>query len=120
MLGRIFIYFSPHLCYNIAKGDDFLLENIIFTLLIIFTIPLLSCTVFFIDYQIEEQKHRHKIELEKAKQGIFDEKQPKQSFFKKYGIHLIIVFVITIIVVLICYAFKVPSDITKYILELVK
>lgn len=97
-----------------------MLENIIFTLLAIFAIPLFFGAMFFIGYQMEEQEHRHKIELEKAKQGIFDEKQPKQSFFKKYGIHLIIVFVITIIVVLICYAFKVPSDITKYILELVR
>ncbi len=95
-------------------------ENIVYILLAIFATLLFFGTMFFIGYQIDEQEHRHKIELEKVKQGIFDETPPRQSFFKKYGMHLLIVLGITIIVVIICYAFRVPSGITKYILELVK
>lgn len=97
-----------------------MLENVVYFLLYVLALPLFFGSLFFIGYVIEEQEHRHKIELEKAKQGIFDEPIPKQSFLKKYGSRLIIILLISIIVILICYAFDVPSDLPKYILDIIK
>ena len=92
-------------------------EELISAMLAILFIPVLFGSFFFFGYIFTEQEHRHKIEIEKAKQGIFES---KTSFFKKYSIHILVVLIISIIIVFICYIFRVPTDLTKYILELVK
>lgn len=97
-----------------------MIENVVYILLAIFAIPLFFGAMFFIGYFIEEQEHRHKIELEKAKQGIFDPPAPKDSFFKKYGKHIIITLGVTFLIIIICYIFKIPSNLPKYILEVIK
>ena len=97
-----------------------LIEDIIFAFIVIFSFPAFIGSIAFICYKLSEQEHRHQIELEKAKQGIFESDTQKPSFFKKYGMHLLFVTIFTCIIVVICYIFKVPTDLTKYILELVK
>lgn len=92
---------------------------IVFILIILSVFALLSFCIFG-DYLEKEQKHRHQLELEKAKQGIFDQFTDKEPFYKKYCKHIILILIITIIVILICYFFNVPSELAKYILELIK
>lgn len=99
------------------KGREFMSEEMILSVLIIFFVPIFLGSLCFFGYILAEQEHRHKIEIEKAKQGIFE---PKTSFFKKYSIHILVVLIISIIIVFICYIFNIPTDLTKYILELVK
>ncbi len=90
-----------------------MLEKIINSLIAISAFPLFLGTIFFICYIAEEQNHRHKIELKKAEFGIFDEPVARNSFFKKYGTNIIIIFLISIIIVGICYIFKVIYETTK-------
>ncbi len=95
-------------------------QGLIVFILIAFFFFLLMGFFIFGDYVEKEQEHRHKIELEKAKQGIFDPPTPKDSFFKKYGKHIIITLGITFLIIIICYIFKIPSNLPKYILEVIK
>ncbi len=84
----------------------------LFVMGFVFGIMLLIALIGLIS---DEQEHRHKIELEKAKNGIFD--NSSNSFLKKH-IKLILV-VIVIIIILVCYFFNVPSNLLKYILEII-
>lgn len=97
-----------------------MLENVVYILLAIFAIPMFFGSIFFVGYIIEEQDHRHKIELEKAKQGIFDSPEVNEPFYKKYCKQILFSLIIAIIVIGICYLFKVPSELPKYILDIIK
>lgn len=96
-----------------------MIENIIYTLLAIFAIPMFIGCIYLFCHIEKEQEHRHAIELEKAKQGIFDIPTPKESFFKKYSKHILITLGITFLIIIICYFFNIPSNLTKYILEII-
>lgn len=96
-----------------------MIENFITMLTIVFPFALFIGGIAFFCYIENEQEHRHKLELEKAKQGIFDQPTDKEPFYKKYCKHIILILIITIIVILICYFFNVPSELAKYILELI-
>ena len=95
-------------------------ENIVDAFIFMSFLILFLGGIAYIAYNFEEQEHRHKIELEKVKQGIFDSLPPKESFFKKYGKHILIILSITFLIIFICYIFKIPSDLAKYILEIIK
>lgn len=96
-----------------------MLENIVTLLSLIFLIVFIFGGFAYFYYISLEQDHRHKIELEKAKQGIFDSPTVKEPFYKKYCKHIILILIITIIIILVCYFFNVPSALPKYILEII-
>lgn len=95
-------------------------DTIVLFLLFLLPIPILALVFSFIFYVIQEQEHKHKLELEQARQGIFDPSNSKQSFFKEYSKQIIVTLIITMLVVFICFIFNVPSDLAKYILELIQ
>mgnify|MGYP006988872536 CR=1 FL=1 len=92
------------------------MKDIISGILTIMTLPLIFGSFALIYYVINEQEHRHKIELEKAKQGVFDkhEQDNVKSRFEK----ILITVVILAIVLLAFYAFHIPSDFLKYVMQI--
>ena len=60
-----------------------MIENFITMLTIVFPFALFIGGIAFFCYIENEQEHRHKLELEKAKQGIFDQPTDKEPFYKK-------------------------------------
>ena len=99
------------------KGCEFMTTEIILSILTVLFIPILLGSICLFFYILTEQEHRHELEFEKARQGIFE---TKTSYFKKYSIHILVILIISIIIVFVCYIFNVPTGLTKYILELVK
>ena len=88
-----------------------------FVICVTFFIFLPAC-IWFMYYLSEEQKHRHQLELEKAKQGIYDSKNEDtvKSKFEK----ILIGVVIFAIVALAFYAFQIPSNFLEYVLSAIK
>ena len=97
-----------------------MLEGLIVFIFIVLSVFTFLGFCIFSDYIEKEQDHRHKIELEKAKQGIFDQSPSKEPFFKKYCKQIIFAIILVVIIIGICYVFKVPSDLPKYILDIIK
>lgn len=89
-------------------------------LLSIFAVLFLFGGFFLIIFIGIEQEHRHKIELEKAKQGIFEQSSNKEPFYKKYCKQIIFVIILSALIIGICYIFNVPSDLPKYIIDIIK
>ena len=93
------------------------MNDILKILFSILAFPIFFGALSLIGYILDEQEHRHKIELEKVKQGIFDtqlNKKDIQSHLEK----ILITVVIIAIVVLVFYAFDVPSNFVKYVLSI--
>ena len=94
-----------------------LLNDTISMFLTILAFPLFFGSLAFIGYVMDEQSHRHKLELEKAKQGIFD--KPNSSI-ESHLEKILISVVILAIVVIICYALNIPSNFLEYVLSVLK
>ena len=82
------------------------------------TVPLFFLIIAFIAYVADEQEHRHKLELEKAKQGIFD--SHNEETLKTKLEKVLICIVILAVVALAFYAFQIPSDFLEYVLSAIK
>lgn len=77
----------------------------------------LPASIWLMYYLSEEQKHRHQLKIEKAKQGIFDS-QSEETIKSKLE-KLLIGVVIFASVALVFYALKIPSDFLEYVLSLI-
>ena len=97
-----------------------MLESLVTFLFIFLTMAFFMGGIAFIGYIADEQEHRHKLEIEKAKQGIFDPPSKAEPFYKKFCKQIIFTLIFAIIVIFICYVFNVPSDLAEYILEIVR
>lgn len=100
--------------------SDYVIELFLNTILAL----SFSAIAFFGVYKLRELELNHEIELQKAKNGIFDVK-PKTKFsfksiFKEHLAGYIIGIISLIAIIILCFVLKVPSSIARYIIELVK
>lgn len=100
--------------------SDYVIELI----LTVFLIIVFLLTIPFAIYKLREQEFNHQIKLQKAKHGIFDDTPNKNFSFKallqEHLLGFIIALIITIVIVLICFIFDIPKEITRYLIEVIK
>lgn len=91
------------------------MKDIVFCIIFFIVLP---ASIWFMCYLSEEQKHRHQLELEKAKQGIYDSKN--EDTLRSKLEKILIYVVIFAIVALAFYAFQIPSSFLEYALSVIK
>lgn len=86
------------------------------------TIPLVLFIMYFFKYIEKKQDYQYKINSLKIKNNIIDNNKPTNifSFIKEHLKETIFTILLIIIIIIFCFIFNVPSEIVRYIIEVLK